>query len=343
MTNLEFGHVPLVKVTRGEGIESVHYGAIAVVDSRGALVASVGNPEAATFLRSAAKPFQTLPLIVSGAADRLRLREKELAVITSSHSGQKMHLDVVRGILRKARLRESALRCGAHAPFHRPTAAALAKGGMRPSVLHNNCSGKHAGMLALARHWRAPLETYLAPDHPVQKAVLETLCAYTGVAPGSVLVGVDGCSAPTFAISLREAAGGYARLLDPRFGSGSEREAARRVVDSMRGYPEMVGGTNRLDTRLMESIGRSFIAKIGAEGFYGMAYRDGQRGVGIALKIADGDGDRARTVATVHLLSRLGLLGKEKAAEILESQGLPEVRNVRGSIVGKVSGLFDVS
>ena len=343
MTNLEFGHVPLVKVTRGEAVESIHYGAIAVVDSRGVLLAGAGNPEAATFLRSAAKPFQTLPLLVSGAAQRFRFSDRELAVITSSHSGQKMHLDVVRRILQKAGVKETSLQCGAHAPFHRPTARALAQQGSRPTVLHNNCSGKHAGMLALARHWNVPLEDYLDTAHPVQKAVLETLCSYTGAVPGAVLVGVDGCSAPTFAISLRQAALGYARLLDPRFASGEAREAAQRVVFSMRGYPQMVGGTNRLDTWLMKAIGKSFIAKIGAEGFYGLAYREGQRGIGIALKIADGDGERARTAATVHLLDQLGLLGKAKASEILRSQGLPEIRNVRGRIVGMVSGLFQVS
>jgi L-asparaginase II len=343
MSDFDFGHVPLVKVTRGDAVESVHYGAIVVADSRGAVLAGVGSPEATTFLRSAAKPFQVLPILTSGAADHYRLTRKDLAVIIASHNGEKMHLDAVRAVLKKAALKESDLQCGSHAPFYRPAAVALAKSGKSPSVLHNNCSGKHAGMLALARFWKAPLGSYLAPDHPVQKAVLRVLSLYCNVSEAAILGGVDGCSAPTFAVSLRQAAQGYARLLDPHFGSREERDAAGRAVSAMRGYPELVGGTGRLDNALMRAVGKSFIAKIGAEGFYGLAYRDNGKGIGIALKIADGNGDRARATATVELLMQMGLLGKAKAARLLDSQGLPQVRNVRQKSVGRVAGLFQIA
>jgi len=342
MSDIDFGHVPLVMVTRGDAVESVHYGAIVVVDSRGAVLAHAGSPEATTFLRSAAKPFQVLPILTSGAADHFGLTRKELAVIIASHSGEKMHVNAVRSVLKKAGLRESDLQCGSHAPYYRPAAAALAKSGKSPSVLHNNCSGKHAGMLALAKFWKAPLGSYLSPGHPVQKAVLKVLSLYCNVSEAAILGGVDGCSAPTFALSLRQVALGYARLQDPHFGSGVEHRAAGRAVSAMRSYPELVGGTGRLDNALMRAVGKSFIAKIGAEGFYGLAYRDNGKGIGMALKIADGNGDRARATATVELLMQVGLLGKAKAARLLDSQGLPQLRNVRGKSVGRVAGLFQI-
>ena len=343
MSQIDFGHVPMVKVTRGDAVESVHYGAAAVVDSRGEILARVGSLEATAFLRSAAKPFQALPLILSGAADHFAIKKKELAVIISSHSGEKMHVDAVRSLLRKIGCRESDLQCGAHAPFYRPAEAALVRARKKPTVLHNNCSGKHAGMLALAKFWELPLRGYLSPSHPVQEAIMKTLSAYTGVPEAAILRGVDGCSAPTFALSLRQAALGYARLMDGRFGRPEDREAALRAVGAMRGFPEMVGGTGRLDSALMRAVGHSFIAKIGAEGFYGMAYRDDSRGVGIAFKIADGNGERARTAAAIELLVQLGLLRGEKAERILRAQGLPGVRNVRGRTVGRVAPLFQVS
>lgn len=343
MSEIEFGHVPMVKVTRGDAVESVHHGAAVVVNSRGEVLASTGSPEASTFLRSAAKPFQAIPILASGAADHFEIDRREIAVIVSSHSGEKMHMDRVRSILRKIHCRDSDLRCGAHAPFFRPAAAALARSGKRPSVLHNNCSGKHAGMLALAKYLGKPVKGYLAPGHPVQRSILEVVSRYTGAPERAILQGTDGCSAPTFALTLRQAALGYARLVDPRFGLPGEREAADRVVAAMRSHPEMVAGTGRLCTLLMREIDHSFIAKIGAEGFYGMAYRDRNQSVGIALKISDGDGERARTTAALEILLQLGLLGREKADRILARQGLPQVRNVRGLVVGRVAPLFKLA
>ncbi len=343
MPEIEFGHAPLVKVTRGDSVESVHHGAAVVVSTGGDIVASVGSPEATTFLRSAAKPFQALPLLASGAADHFGLTSRELAVVIASHNAEKMHLHAVRSILRKVKLKESDLQCGAHLPYYRPAAEALVRSGRRPSALHNNCSGKHAGMLALSRFLGAPGRTYLSPDHPVQRAILKVLSEFTGAAERAILRGVDGCSAPTFAISLREAATGYARLVDFRFGMPENRPAADRAVAAMRDHPEMVAGTGRLCTTLMRAIGGSFIAKVGAEGFFGMAYRDGSRGVGIALKISDGNGERARTIAAVEILVQLGLLNRGKADRILATEGLPQVRNHRHRVVGRVAPLFHLA
>jgi len=340
MSDIEFGHVPMVKVTRGDAVESVHHGAVAVVDSREELLGSAGSPEATTFLRSAAKPFQAIPILTSGAADHFHLDPRELAVIASSHNGERIHLDRVRSILRKIRCREADLRCGAHPPLFPPAAAALARSRKRPSALHNNCSGKHAGMLALAKYLGKPVKGYLAPSHPVQKVILEVISRYTGAPERAILQGIDGCSAPTFALTLRQAALGYARLVDPRFSVDGEKEAAGRLTGAMRSHPEMVAGTGRLCTLLMREINRSFIAKIGAEGFYGMAYREGNRSVGIALKISDGNGERARTTAALEILVQLGLLERKRADAILSRHRLPQVRNVRGLVVGLVAPLF---
>ena len=343
MSDIDFGHVPMVKVTRGDAVESVHYGAAVVTDARGEVLGSAGSPEASTFLRSAAKPFQAIPVVASGAADHFGIDRRELAVIVSSHNGEKMHLDRVRSILRKIGCREADLQCGAHPPFFRAAAAALARTAKRPSVLHNNCSGKHAGMLTLARFLGKPVRGYLSPDHPIQRSILGAVSRYTGAPEGAILQGTDGCSAPTFAVSLRQAAVAYARLVDPRHGLPGEREAAERIVAAMRAHPEMVAGTGRLCTILMRETGHSFIAKLGAEGFYGMAYRDGKRGVGIVLKISDGNGERARTTAAVEVLLQLGLLTREKADGILAGQDLPQVRNVRGKVVGRAAPLFHLA
>ncbi len=342
MERVEFGHVPMVQVIRGKAVESVHHGAAVVVDSGGRVLARVGSPDTSTFLRSAAKPFQAIPILASGAADHFRLTPREVAVIVASHGGERMHLEQVRSILRKIGCGESDLRCGAHAPFYRPAAAALARSGRRPSALHNNCSGKHAGMLALSRYLREPVGRYLSPDHPVQDAILEVVSRYTGTPRRAIRLATDGCSAPTFALSLRQAARGYARLADRRYGRPGEKEAAARTVAAMRSHPEMVAGTGRLCTLLMREADRGLIAKIGAEGFYGMAYRDGERGIGIALKISDGNGERARTTAAVELLVQLGLLSRRKAAGILASHDLPRIRNVRGLVVGRVVPIFRI-
>ncbi|MGH2668798.1 MAG: asparaginase, partial [bacterium] len=204
------GYVPLMEVWRGETVESVHYGAIAVVDAAGRMVAAAGDPGETTYLRSAAKPAQALPLLESGAAERFGLDDRDIAVIIGSHGGEPFHLDAVRSILRKIGLEDAALQCGAHAPYHRPSARALRAAGASPTALHNNCSGKHAGMLALAVHLGAPVASYLDPDHPVQILIRARIETLAGLPAGGARTAVDGCSAPTFAMPLRSAARLYA-------------------------------------------------------------------------------------------------------------------------------------
>ncbi len=333
------GYVPLVEVWRGETVESVHYGGIAVVDSAGRAVAAVGDPGEVTFLRSAAKPAQVLPLLASGAAERFGFGDDEIAVMIGSHNGEPVHVAAVRSILGKIGLDERALRCGAHPPFHRPSAAALRSSGVVPAAVHNNCSGKHAGMLALAVHLGAPVATYLEGSHPVQARVRAAVETLAGLEPGGARTAVDGCSAPNFAMPLRHAALLFARLVDPAGVAEGLAGAARRAVGAMRRHPEMVAGTDRLCTELMRARPGGLIAKIGAEGVYGLGFERDGAGVGIALKISDGEGRRARHSAALETLRQLGALAPEEA-EALRSRFVPEVRNRRDLPVGRIATVF---
>ncbi|HEU4401813.1 MAG TPA: asparaginase [Candidatus Polarisedimenticolia bacterium] len=335
------GYAPLVEVWRGDTVESVHYGAIALVDAQGHLVASIGAPDEVTFLRSAAKPAQILPLLASGVGDRFGFTDAEIAVMIGSHGGEPFHVDAVQSILGKIGLDETALQCGAHAPYHRPSARALRAAGASPTALHNNCSGKHAGMLALSVALGAPVATYVDPVHPVQVRIRAAVESLAGLGAGGARLAVDGCSAPTFAVPLRAAALLFARLVAPE-GVGPEiAGAAQRAVAAMRRHPEMIAGTDRLCTALMREGGAGLIAKIGAEGIYGLGFARDGRGFGLALKIADGEGQRSRHTAAIEALRQVGVLSQAAAAS-LAARFVPEIRNHRGLLVGRVGTVFEL-
>ncbi len=335
-----YGHVPLVEVWRGEALESVHYGTIAVVDSTGRTIARAGDPGTILVLRSAAKPAQVVPLLESGAAERFGFGDGEIAVMIGSHNGEPPHLEAVRSILGKIGLGEEALQCGAHPPFHRPSAMRLQETGGAPTSLHNNCSGKHAGMLALAVHLGAPVASYLEGTHPVQVRIREVIEELAGVGAGGALPAIDGCSAPTFAVPLRGAALMYARLIAPGPPlRGGIAASAGRAVAVMRRRPDMVAGSDRLCTALMQ-VGRGgLIAKVGAEGVYSLGFERDGLGIGIAIKIADGEGQRARFSAALEVLRQLEALS-DRDAEALRSRFVGEQRNHRGLRVGKLATVF---
>jgi L-asparaginase II len=336
----------LVEVTRGPLVESRHLGALAVVTAAGRLLYSCGDSDLRTFIRSSAKPMQSVALVESGAADAFGLTGRELAVISSSHNGEEMHTTCVAGILQKLSLGPELLACGLHAPLHEPAARRLAETGQAITVLHNNCSGKHAGMLALARHLGVPTEGYFRPDHPVQQRILATVAQLTGMDPAGIAIGVDGCGVPVFGMPLRAAAWAFARLADPSGLPSNLAAAARRVVRAMQTYPEMVGGTDRFDTELMRQTSPRLFAKGGAEGFYALGLLPplGGRveGLGMALKIADGDQlGRARPAAVIETLRQLGALtGDDLAA--LSKWRTSEARNHRGEVVGEVRPAFSL-
>lgn len=322
-------HAMRVEVMRGGRVESVHQVDVAVIGSAGDEVLRAGRPEESVFTRSAVKPFQALPLVADGVADRYGLSDEELALCCASHSGEERHVAAARSILDRIGVGEEALACGAHEPFSSAAMEALRAAGRRPGRIHNNCSGKHAGMLALARGRGWPIEGYHQADHPVQQRMLEEMERWAGVDRAVIGTGVDGCGVVTFAFPLMALAGAFARLAGTaRSGEGP----AGRVVDAMVRNPFMVGGSNRLCTALMEATGGRILAKVGAEGVYGAAALD--REWGIALKARDG-ARRAAEVALMGTLEQLGLLEPDERAR-LERWASPVLRNTRDEPVGEL-------
>ena len=337
---------PLVEVRRGPIVESRHRGHVAAVDGEGRLVAALGEPETVTYLRSSAKPFQAVPLVTSGAADRFRLTEAELAIACGSHSGEDLHAATVARMLEKAGLDERFLKCGVHEPYDRATAERLRAGGESPGVLRNNCSGKHTGMLLLSRHLGAPPEAYDDPHGPVQQTILRAVSQFSGRPEAEIAVGTDGCGVPVFGVSVQTMALMYARLVAPpaEFDEAT-REAAARLVAAMTGHPEMVGGTReRFDTEVMRAGRGLVVSKIGAEGVYTAGVLPCERwpkGLGLAFKIEDGEDRRARSTIAIESLRQLDVLD-EDALQTLSPYASFPVLNHRGEIVGQIQPSFEL-
>jgi L-asparaginase II len=335
---------PLVEVWRGPIVESRHRGHLTAVDSRGRTIAALGQPETVTYVRSSGKPFQALPVIVSGAADRFGFTEQEIAIACGSHSGESIHVATVRSMLAKIDLDESALKCGVHEPFSAEVARELTRNQEPPSVLQNNCSGKHAAMLALARHLGAPTESYDELSNPVQQAIAKTVSQFSDTPVDQIAFGIDGCGAPVFAIPVRSMALMYARLVAPPVDFDfATRAASKRIIKSMIGFPEMVGGTrDRLDTELIRAGNGRLISKIGAEGVYTIGVLPGAEwpdGLGLALKIEDGDDHRARPPAVIEALRQLNVLVHDQLAA-LASYAPTIITNRRGERVGEARAAF---
>ncbi|WP_276129844.1 asparaginase [Rubrobacter indicoceani] len=287
---------------RGGLVESVHRGRYVVCDPTGEILFSAGDAGARLFPRSALKPLQALPLILSGAADAFELSDDELAVACASHYGGPRHVEAVRSLLTKAGLTESDLDNGAHPPTCGPAAEELIRRGEKPGRIHGNCSGKHAGMLAVCRHLGWKRAGYRRPEHPVQRWTRAIISGVSGASEQKIRVGLDGCGAPAFALPLRSLATSYARLA-----TGSELPvdvgtALRRLRDAMQNRPYLVAGASNIDTTVMESS--DLVAKRGADGVW-CAGSGADGGWGLALKVSDG-ADRAVAPAAKALLESLG-------------------------------------
>ena len=335
---------PLVQVTRGAITESRHRGHVVAVDGDGKIVAYLGAPETVTYLRSSAKPLQAIPLIASGAADRFGFTEKEIALACASHSGEPIHTETVASMLKKIGLGSDALKCGTHEPFSAEVTRQLRERGEQPNVLQNNCSGKHAGMLALACYLAAPTETYDQPNNPVQLAILRAVSQFSEIPTEEIAVGIDGCGVPVFGVSVRVMALMYARLVaPPRDFDNASRQACRRIVSAMTTFPELIGGTtDRLDTELMRAARGRLISKVGAEGVYTVGVlpcSEWPRGLGLALKIEDGENLRARPTVVIESLRQLGVLKDESLQAVAPYSFFP-VLNRRGDLVGEVRASF---
>jgi len=316
------------------------------VEPDGRIVAHLGAPETVTFLRSSAKPHQAIPLITSGAADRFGFTEQEIALACASHSGEPIHTEVAASMLKKIGLGPEALKCGTHEPFSPEATRKLRASGEAPNVLQNNCSGKHAGMLALALHLNAPTENYYEPGHPVQLAIGKTVSQFSDIDIEDISVGVDGCGVPVFGITVKAMALMYARLVaTPAEFDESTKMACARIVSAMTRHPELIGGSaERLDTEMMRAAGGRLISKVGAEGVYTVGVLpcdDWPRGFGLALKIEDGDDHRARPTVVIESLRQLGVLVDESLEAVSRYAFFP-VLNRRGEVVGEVTPGFQL-
>jgi L-asparaginase II len=343
--------VPLTRVYRGNEVESVHRGSIAIVDAGGKLIAFAGDPATRSCLRSAAKPFQAIPLLEYGGVEEYDLTPEEIALTCASHGGEPLHVATAAAMLRKGEFDEEDLLCGAHLPYDEKAAADLRASGELPSPLHNNCSGKHAGMLLATQVMDAPSARYIDAEHPLQELMRTTLGDFAGLTPDEIPIGIDGCGVPAFFLSLHRAAYAYARLM-----SGAiERyaESTSQVVDAMTSFPHYVAGNWSITSPLMAAFDGELLAKEGAEGFYTMALAPSlcseltgrlrlpdDAAIGIALKIEDGSMDRGRNPVILRLLELLGidLDGRPE----LETWRRWPVHNHAGTLVGEVRAEFEL-
>ena len=304
-------HPDLVQALRGSTLESFHRGSLAIVDADGGLLLALGEVDSPVFPRSACKVVQALPLVASGAADALALSDEELALACASHGGELRHVAAAAAMLAKAGLDEAALECGAHWPSFDGALKALARSGREPSALHNNCSGKHAGFVCvgclMARAaGREPAEFvrgYLQPGHPVMREVSAALAAVTGADLAQAPVGTDGCSIPTYGIALRKLAHGFARLATGVGLSADHARAALRLRQAVASAPYFVAGSGRFDTRVMERLGQRVFCKVGAEGVFCAALPE--PGLGVAIKVDDGNNSRAAEVVMAAVIEAL--------------------------------------
>jgi L-asparaginase II len=316
---------PLAAVTRGALVESVHRGRLAVCDPDGNVLEAVGDPEAYIYPRSSAKPLQALPLVYSGAAEAFGLTDRELAVACASHNAEGPHLAAIRSILKKAGLTEDDLQSGSHVPLYEPEADGLIRSGEEPRPIHGNCSGKHAGMLAVCVYEGYETTTYRDPAHPLQRRILGLIAEACGLREDEVLVAGDNCGVPAFALPLQSFATGLARVATGTALPDELTGAALRIRDAMREHPFMVAGTGRFDTELMEST--DLLVKGGAEAVLAVG---SERGWGMALKISDGALRAVRPAA----LAALGGMGVEAP------EADSDVRGLHGEKVGEIRSLL---
>jgi len=329
----EARHAPLVALTRGTVVESTHAGSVAVVDRHGRLLAATGDPGFLTMTRSALKPFQAVPFVAAGGVGRFGYSKPQVALMCASHSGEPRHVDAVADMLARAGNKPEDLQCGTHAPgFYER------RGEVPPpppySPLAHNCSGKHSAMLAYCVHCGLPKESYLDYDHPLQASIRRAVAWFTATPEADLVGGIDGCSAPNYAVPLERLALAYARLAagadDATYG-----RAPRELADAMTAHPEMVSGEGRSDLALMRAGRGDWVAKIGAEGVQAIGLRGA--GIGIAIKVADGN-KRALRPAIVAVLDQLGLMDAERRGALRDWYE-PVIRNYRGIDTGRIRSM----
>ena len=318
-----------VEVTRGDTVESRHRVHAAVIGPDDVLIAAARDSALVTMWRSCAKPFQVMPLITSGAFDALKWGEEELALACASHGGEPEHVALAERMLASLGLEEGDLACGAHEPLSTRGARLQRESGHAPTRLHNNCSGKHAAMLARAKSAGWATRGYEGAEHPVQRSCLGEVSAWTGVPLDDMPLGVDGCGVAVMALPLDRMALAYARL--GRAVQAGE-EPATRIVGAIRKHPHLFGGSDRFDTVMLEETDGGVLTKVGAEGVHSVAVP--ALGIGLAVKVEDG-AQRAQHVAVLRALQALSVLPNDLPPRLAEFIARP-LRNTRGEAVGLI-------
>ncbi len=323
--------VPLVEVWRSGRLEGLHYGSVCVCDAKGQTLYVRGDGKTPFYFRSSAKPFQAITAVRLGTADRWGFGADEIAMMCSSHGAQPVHLAAVRSMFQKCGGSVDQLQCGPHTPYDEATAWQLAREGKKPERIHNNCSGKHAGMIATCLHKGWPTESYRAPDHPLQKEIDGTMAAYLDQKPG-LPAGVDGCAVPTFHVTLAQAATAFARLASEKAHPAGMEAAGPRVAKVLSGHPLHIGHDGYFGTVLLEKLGKHVVAKGGAEGVFCAGLPE--KGIGIALKICDG-AKRAIPPVMVAVLEQF--LHETSVADLKAT--LRPILNTRGEPVGELKAV----
>ncbi|MEJ6021046.1 asparaginase [Ramlibacter sp. PS4R-6] len=328
--------VPLIETMRGGTRENVHFGAVAVCDTRGRVLASAGDAQWLTFTRSTLKAMQALSFMESGGAQALRFTPPELALMCASHNGEPVHVETAQAMLDKAGLTYKRLRCGCHVPYY-------VEQGVGPAPAHidermHNCSGKHSGFLAHCVHSGWDVATYLEPAHPLQQSVRAHVARAAGLDASQMKMGIDGCSAPNYAMPLTALARSYARLAsgerDGEFGASFAQLAA-----AMTAHPHLVSGTGRNDLAFMQAGRGDWVTKVGAEGV--QVFASASRGEAFAIKVSDGN-KPALYAATVEVLAQLGWLDDAQREALRPWRG-EDIPSIRGDVVGARRAVFKLS
>ncbi|MEJ2051854.1 MAG: asparaginase [Calditrichota bacterium] len=316
----------VARIMRGDRVESIHQAEAVIVDDQGKVVVQTEHPDYRTFTRSTVKPFQAFPLLASGAFKKYEIQSKELAVICASHNGEPIHIDTVRRLQKRTGLSEGQLLCGAHKPMDEQASDALARGHIVPTPIYNNCSGKHTGMLLAARYQQLSLEDYINPEHPLQRQITGLISDLIG--RQDIYIGVDGCSAPTFYLTVREVAILFQKLAD------NTNKIFSTIFEAMSGEPYLVAGRGRFDTVVMQVLSGTAVSKVGAAGVRGMALRRDGKTYGLGLKVRDGSMEVSPTML-LSLLEYIGWLVPDNHPE-LHRFYQPEIRNYRDLLVGRI-------
>ncbi|TLS38633.1 asparaginase [Pseudalkalibacillus caeni] len=329
-----------VEIYRGNHLESTHQAHIAVVNYKGELLYSHGDPYRLTFPRSSMKPFQAIPLIETGTADFFNYHNADISVSCASHSGEPFHRSRVSDILARIGLQENDLQCGTHIPRDHDSYIKLIKSGKELTPLYSNCSGKHSGMLATAVKMGEDYESYREPNHPVQRRIMKAISETCNIPEEKIQISVDGCGVPVHRLPLYNAALGFSRLAAHTTIDDSRRqETLKRIKEAMTEYPEMVAGTDRFDTDLMRTFKGKIVAKAGAEGVQCLGVSE--EGIGIAIKMEDGNA-RACSAVTLEVLKQLGI-GDKLIMQSLENYINPPVLNMRKDKIGVIKPVFKLN